>query len=177
MKRITGLALFLITLVITLGAGPCGYQKAGQAVSLPDHIQTVGVQIFRNDSVRYRVEQRFTTAVVEEVLRRSSRIKFATEAAKADALITGNIRSFGVRSVLLDNNGRTRVFEITINAAVTVRDQTKNKVIFDNQRLTFRGEYELSDDPSSFFNEEDPAVERLARDFARSVLSTVTEGF
>jgi hypothetical protein len=169
--------LLFCFLIFALGFGPCGYQRAGTGKALPDHIRTIGVQTFRNESLRYRVEQKFTAALVEELLHRSNRFKFTSDPAQADALISGNIRNFGFRHVLLDNNGRTRVFEVTITAGVLVRDQAKNKVLFDNQRIVFRGEYELSDDPNTFFNEEDPTVERLARDFAKSILSTVMEGF
>lgn len=174
MKR---MILCLLLFSVGFGFGPCGYERAGGGKALPDHIRTIAVQTFRNESLRYRVEQKFTAAMIDELLRRTSRFKLTSDPAEADATITGNIRNFSFRHVLLDNNGRTRVFEITINAGVTMRDQTKNKVIFENQRIVFRGEYELSDDPRSFFNEEDPAVDRIARDFARSVYSTVMEGF
>ena len=69
------------------------------------------------------------------------------------------------------------MFEITIYLAVTVRDQTKNKIIFDNQNYVFRGEYEIPGDPKTFFNEEGAASDRLAREFARGVISTILEGF
>jgi hypothetical protein len=42
--------------------------------------------------------------------------------------------------------------------------------------MSFEGEYQLSDDPQSFFNEENPAVDRVARDFAQSIISTIMEG-
>lgn len=167
--------LLLILLLAT--AGPCGYQTAGGGKALPSHIKTIAVQTFRNDSVRYKVDQRFTSAVTSEILRRTSRFKLVSDPAEADAVLSGNIRNFSFRSVLLDNNSRTRVFEITITASVVLRDQTENRVLFDNQRMVFRGEYELADDPRSFFNEDDPAVDRMARDFARSVVSTIMEGF
>ena len=171
------LMISFLLLSACLGFGPCGYERVGSRHSLPDHIHTISVQTFHNDSLRYRVEQKFTAAVIDELLHRTNKFKFVSDPTQADAMITGNIRNFGIRHVLLDDNGRTRVFEITITAGMVMRDQTTNKVLFDNQRLVFRGEYELSDDPSSFFNEEDPAVDRLARDFAKSVLSTVMEGF
>lgn len=170
-------ARLLLMLVLGVWAGPCGYQTAGGGKALPQHIQTIAVQTFRNDSVRYKVDQRFTSAVTSEILRRTSRFKLVSDPTEADAVLSGNIRNFSFRSVLLDNNSRTRVFEITITASVVLRDQTENRVLFDNQRLVFRGEYELADDPRSFFNEDDPAVDRIARDFARSVVSTIMEGF
>ena len=73
--------------------------------------------------------------------------------------------------------GRARLFEVIITAGVTVRDQTRNKILFDNQNYVFRGEYEITGDPKTYFNEEGPAIDRLARDFAKSVLTTILEGF
>ena len=78
---------------------------------------------------------------------------------------------------MLDDKGRARIFEVTITAAVTVRDQTENRVLYDNQNFVFRGEYEFASDPRSFFNEEDPAVQRIARNFAESLVSTLVNGF
>jgi hypothetical protein len=46
-------------------------------------------------------------------------------------------------------------------------------VLYDNQNFIFRGEYEFANDPRSFFNEEDPAVQRMARSFAESIVSTL----
>ena len=70
-----------------------------------------------------------------------------------------------------------RVFEVIITVALTVRDQTKNKIIYDNQNFIFRDQYDISIDPKQFFSEEGPAVDRVARDFAKSVLTTILEGF
>jgi hypothetical protein len=169
--------LILWLAIIGFGFGPCGYQRAGQGKALPDNIHTIAVQTFRNESVNYRVDQRFTQAVIDELLHRTSRFKLVSDAAHADALITGNIRNVALRHVLLDTNGRTRVFEVSITSAITIRDQTTNKILFDDPRLVFIGEYELSDDEGSFFNEQNPAVERIAKDFAKSVVSTMMEGF
>jgi len=48
--------------------------------------------------------------------------------------------------VLLDDRGRARIFEVTIVAAVTIRDQVENRVIYDNQNYVFRGEFEFTND-------------------------------
>ena len=95
----------------------------------------------------------------------------------ADAVVDGTIKSFAFYGVLLDSRGRARIFEVTITAAVTVRDQVTNRVLYDNQNYVFRGEFEFTSDPRSFFNEEDPAVQRMARSFAESIVSTLVNGF
>jgi len=145
---------------------------------LPKHIKTVAVPAFQFEArgARYRVASRFTDAVIREVIKRGKGLKVQGTRENADAAIEGNIREFSFSGVLLDREGRARVYEVTITSAVTVLDLKSNKVLYDNQNFVFRDSFEFSDDPRSFFKEEDPAVERMARAFAESVVSTITNG-
>ncbi|MBS1811384.1 MAG: LptE family protein [Acidobacteria bacterium] len=174
-KRISQLALFLL-LGLVCGFKEC-YKPVGKGEALPKHIQTLAIPPFQNPGLRYKVEQRFTSAMIDEVLRRQRALQVVSKAEGADAVMLGTIKQFNYRGVLLDDYGRARVFEVTIIAGITVRDQTTNKVIFDNQNYIFKTEYEVTGDPNNFFNEEGTAVNRLARDFAKSVLTTILEGF
>ncbi len=147
---------------------------------LPTRIKTVAVPAFQNQALRYKIEHRFTEAVINEIVRRGRGLRVQGDREGADAVIDGVIKSFTFTGVLLqpdDPNRRARIFEVTITAAVTVRDQVENRVIYDNQNYVFRGEFEFTSDPRSFFNEEDPAVQRMARSFAESVVSTLVNGF
>ncbi len=146
---------------------------------LPKRIRTIAVPAFQleNNALRYRVETRFTEAVINEIIRRGRGLRVQGEREGADAVVDGTIKDFNVFGVLLDEAGRARIYEIKITAAVTVRDQTTNRVLYDNQNYEFRGEYEFTSDPRSFFNEEDPAIDRIARAFAESLVSTLTNGF
>lgn len=147
---------------------------------LPTRIRTVAVPAFQNQALRYKIEHRFTEAVINEIVRRGRGLRVQGDREGADAVIDGVIRSFSFTGVLLqpdDPNRRARIFEVTITAAVTVRDQVENRVIYDNQNYVFRGEFEFTSDPRTFFNEEDPAVQRMARSFAESVVSTLVNGF
>lgn len=113
---------------------------------------------------------------MEEILKRSRRLAVVSEPQHADAVLQGNIKGFHVAGVLLDNSGRTRLFQVTITVSVTLRDQTSQQVIFNQPNYVFRGEYELAEDPASLFDEEDPAVDRIAKEFAQSLISTILEG-
>ena len=145
---------------------------------LPKNIKTVAVPAFQFEieGARYRVESRFTEAVTKEIIRRGRGLKVQGSRENADAVVEGTIRNFNFTGVLLDREGRARVYEVTIVAAVTVRDLKANKILYDNQNFIFRDSFEFSNDPRSFFNEEDPAVERMARAFAESVVSTIVNG-
>ena len=174
--RTSRILLLISILLLTCSFKEC-YKQAGKGEALPAHIKTIAIPPFQNPSLRYKVEQRFTSAMIDEVLRRQRALQVVSKAEGADAVVLGTIKLFAYRGVLLDDFGRARVFEITVVAGITIKDQTKNKVLYDNQNYVFKTEYEITGDPNTFFNEEGPAVERLARDFAKSVLTMVMEGF
>ena len=166
--------LFATALALMLDV--CGYKPAGKGKSLPADIKTIAIPVFQNSSLKYRVEQRFTQAVIDEVLKRARALRVTTRPEDADAVLSGDIRSFRASGSLLDDLGRTRVWDVRIVLSVTVRDQRSHKILYQNPRVAFDGEYELSDDPQSFFNEENPAVDRIAKDFAQTIISTILEG-
>ncbi len=174
-KIIRVLAIVILFLFVS-GFTEC--YKPVTNTGLPKTIKTVAVPPFGFEvrGLRYRVESRFTEAVVKEIIKRGRGLKVQGSREGADAAVEGTIRDFNFSGVLLDREGRARVFEVTIVAAVTVRDLTENKVLYDNQNFIFRDSYEFSEDPRSFFNEEDPAVERMSRAFAESVVSTIVNG-
>jgi hypothetical protein len=166
--------LFAISLSMIVNV--CGYKPAGKGKSLPADIKTIAVPVFQNSSLKYRVEGRFTSAVIEEILKRARGLHVVTNKENADAVIEGDIRGFRATGSILDDRGRTRVWNVRIVVNVVVRDLRTHKILFQNPRMSFEGEYELSDDPQSFFNEENPAVDRIAKDFAQTIISTIMEG-
>lgn len=175
MLRVLRIASLPVLLLIVSGFTEC-YKPVTKS-QLPSHIKTVAVPAFQNNALRFKIEHRFTEAVMNELIHRGHGLRVQSEREGADAVIDGVVKSFSFSGVLLDDKGRARVFEVTIIAAVTVRDQHDNRVLYDNQNLVFRGEFEFANDPRNFFNEEDPAVQRMARSFAESIVSTLITGF
>ena len=168
-----------LTVLMLLVSGYTECYKPVNKTQLPAHIKTVAVPAFQlgPEGLRFKIEQRFTQAVMTELIHRGHGLRVQSEREGADAVIEGIIKGFNFSGVLLDDKGRARIFEVTITAAVTVRDQHENRVLYDNQNFVFRGEYEFANDPRNFFNEEDPAVMRMARSFAESIVSTLVNGF
>lgn len=174
-KRILRAAALVALVVLASGFREC--YKPVRRSGLPSHIRTVAVPAFQNNALRFKIEHRFTDAVANEILRRGKGLRVQSETEGADVVVDGVIKNFAFYGVLLDTRGRARIFEVSVTAGVTVRDQVRNRVLYDNQDYVFRGEFEFTDDPRTFYNEEDPAVERLARSFAESLVSTLVNGF
>ena len=174
--KITKLCLLLSMIAISTGFTEC--YKPVTSSGLPKNIRTVAVPAFTFEAkgLRYKVESRFTEAVSREIIRRGNGLKVQGTRTGADAVVEGVMRDFTFAGVLLDKNGRARVYEVTIVGAVTIRDLKNNKILYDNQNFVFRDSFEFTEDPRSFFNEEDPAVERMARAFGESVVYAIING-
>lgn len=170
-----------LSLVITVFLLVSGFTECYKPVTssgLPKNIRTIAVPAFTFEAkgLRYKVESRFTEAVSREIIRRGNGLKVQGTRTGADAVVEGVMRDFTFAGVLLDREGRARVYEVTIVGAVTIRDLKSNKILYDNQNFVFRDSFEFTNDPRSFFNEEDPAVDRMARAFGESVVSAIVNG-
>jgi hypothetical protein len=174
--KLVNLSLLLVTLAFTAGFTEC-YKPVTNS-GLPKNIRRIAVPAFQTEArgLRYRVASKFTDAVGREIIRRGNGLRVQGSTEGADAVIEGTIRDFSFAGVLLDREGRARVYEVTIVSAVTIRDLKEDKILYDNQNFIFRDSFEFSEDPRSFFNEEDPAVERIARSFSESVVSAIVNG-
>jgi hypothetical protein len=66
---------------------------------------------------------------------------------------------------------------VTVKCEVSLTDSVSGKVLYHNENFLFRNEYEVSTDVKSFFEEQDPALDRLAQDFARRLVAAVIENY
>jgi hypothetical protein len=174
--KLVRLTALLGVFLVTAGFTEC-YKPVTNS-GLPKNIKKIAVPAFQTEArgLRYRVGSRFTEAVSREIIRRGNGLQVQGSIKGADAVVEGTIRDFSFSGVLLDREGRARVYEITIISAVTIRDLKEDKILYDNQNFIFRDSFEFSEDPRSFFNEEDPAVERIARAFSEAVVSAIING-
>ena len=173
--KVVRVAALAAVVLIASGFREC--YKPVKKSGLPGEIRTVAVPPFQNQALRYKIESRFTDAVSQELIRRGRGLRVQSRREGADVVVDGLIKEFYFGGVLLDDRGRARIFEVTVVGAVTLRDQASNRVLYDNQNYVYKGEFEFANDPRTFFNEEDPAVLRIARKFAEDLVSTLVNGF
>src|SRR5262249_491090 len=175
MRKILRVSALAAALLVVSGFSEC-YKPVTKS-ELPSHIKTVAVPPFQNNALRFKIEHRFTEAVMNELIRRGHGLRVQSEREGADGGVEGIVKSFSFGVGLLIDKGHGVSCEGEIGGAVNVRDEHENRVVYDNQNVIFRGEFEFANDPRNFFNEEDPAVLRIARSFAESIVSTLVNGF
>jgi hypothetical protein len=117
----------------------------------------------------------FTQAVIEEFSSRTPYRLIPGNDPDADATLDGTITSFQVTPLTYNSQtGQSSSFLITVRASVKLIDRN-GKVLYQNPGYLFRQQYETTQDLASFIQEDSPAVQRLARDFARAVTSDILE--
>ncbi len=166
----------LVSAAMLMVATGCGYHTSGKAVRLPATLHTIAVPTFANRTEGYRFEQILTEAVVREFNTRTN-YRVISQPNGADATLNGTVVYTGISPLTYDSTtGRISTSAVVITASVRLVD-ANGKVLFDQPNYTFREEYEVSREVSSFFQEESPAVDRVAEDFARQLVSNVLEAF
>jgi outer membrane lipopolysaccharide assembly protein LptE/RlpB len=171
------LALSLALLAAALGAAGCGYHVAGHASQLPSEWTDIAIPAFKNDTTTYRIEQRMTQAVIREFITRT-KYRVVQDPKAADGVLHGEVISIETDPVLFQaTTGEVTTMLVTIHTKVELVDNKTDKPVYKNDDMVFRDEYQISTDVKSFFQEEDPAVERMSRDLASHLVSNVLENF
>ena len=166
-----------ILIGIGLMIGGCGYHVAGQSANLPSGWQSIEIPAFKNDTTRYRIEQKFTAAVIHEFLTRT-KYHIVQDPQSADGVLTGEVTSIETDPVLFNaTTGEVTTMLVVVHMKVSLVDTKSEKPVYHNDDMVFRQEYQISTDVNTFFEQQDPALERMARDLASHVVSDVLEGF
>lgn len=173
MKRI---CWHIFALMAMLSNG-CGYHVAGRSNGLPKSIQVIAVPALENKTASYRIEQRLTAATVHEFLAKTP-YRVVADPANGDAVLRGKVLSLEAVPLLFDTKtGRATTMLITVKCEVTLEERESGRILYHSDNFLFRNEYELSTDVKSFLEEQDPALDRLAQDFAARLVAAVTENF
>ena len=170
-KRFLSVQLLLCFLILP----SCGYRVASQNRIAMD-VGSVAVVPLENATTTYEVEQFLTRSLIESLVKRTS-WKVVESPDRADAVLSGVVSSVRASPVTFGAASFGSTFLVTVTAAVELRDRRNNKVLFRNDRYIFREQYVINSDVESFFSEQSPALQRVAEDFASSVVTSILEGF
>ena len=101
----------------------CGYRLANKNFNAGQG-QTIAVPTFANKTTTYRIEQRLSEAVRQELIRRTRYSVTAGETG--DVLMTGEVLSVVAVPVIFDQQGRGSAYSILLDRKVA--EPTKNQV-------------------------------------------------
>ncbi len=133
--------------------------------------------IFATRVQAYHTEMAFTQAVIRELNTRTKYRILNSDSTDADATLHGTILTQTITPLTYDaTTGQTSSYLVAITARVvlTAHDGT---VLYRNDAITFREQYQSTQDLSGFIQEGSPAISRMSRDFAQALVSDMLESF
>jgi hypothetical protein len=159
---------FIVLLCLFLPG--CGYRLANKNLN-GGQGQTIAVPAFINKTTTYRIEQRITEAVRQELSRRT-RYRVVTDDT-GDVVMSGEVLAYLAVPVIFNQSGRGYAYSMLVDLKVRIAETKTGKVLFQNDRFTFREVFELSTSSAEFVPEDSSALERLSRRFASSLVGTL----
>ncbi len=172
MRRIPAYANRSLALCLMALLTACGYKVQSSVKKLPSGIQSLGIPTFSNSTSQYRIEQRITSAVLKEFSERTS-IPVNSKSAGVDAVLQGEIRLISQSPVTYAVDAYGSAFVVTVQVAVKLVRTSDSAVLWENPDFLFTERYILASKVTDYFSQEGPALDRLSRDFAASLASTV----
>ena len=172
----------LLAALVCSACSGCGYTLAGQGSFLPDYIETVAIPTFGNNTSIFDVEQLLTQEVRTAFISRGS-YRVQTEEPGADATLIGTITDVRIAPASFSADQQASRYVFTLQASIEFRDLTTDEVVWEDRQMVFSDEYEVASgigdiaSVSTFFGQQANTVERLAVDFATTVVSSILEAF
>lgn len=171
-------------LLATLCLSGCGYALVGRGVNVDASIKRIGVPLFKDWTGKPGLDQKITEAVTGELQKRH-RFEIVSDSTGVDAVIDGEIMSYIVRPAGYSNSGATATaataeatrYDITLTAKVRYRKVGDPEPLWENAAFSYSDQYDLGSDPGGLFDREDQSLERLAKTFARNLVSAILEAF
>jgi len=169
-------------LLAILANSGCGYALAGRGSFLPASIRTVAIPQIENRTNFIQVEQVVTDKIRNEFIGRG-KFDVTADRTGADAVLSGVITSIYLQPAALTTQQFTSRYLFTMTMSVQFTNARTNEVIWSNDALTFREEYDLgtnnatSFQGATFLDQERSSFERISTDLARTVVTAILEAF
>lgn len=172
-------AVRMLLLAAALWSASCGYHVRSSVGRLPGGMQSLGIPAFRNLTNEFKLEQTLASALLREFSART-RSRVDASSSGVDLVLMGEILSmdsvpvtFRTQSVGEQTFGST--FQVTVRIRVKLLRLSDSAALWENDNFIFRERYVLTTSVRDFFSEENPALDRLARNFAASLASAILD--
>lgn len=163
-----GLGLVLAALLV---AG-CGYSTRG---SLPDHIKTVAVPIFKNRTLEPGVESAITSGVVN-AFSSGGRVK-VVPLDEADAILQGEVVGYSLDGLSFDTNANVRAYRLRLVLNVEFRDVRRSAMLWRQEGLSETSDFQVAGQVSDTIARGQGAVQQAAAEIGRKVVNLAVDRF
>jgi hypothetical protein len=120
---------------------------------------------------------------VHEFLAKTS-YRVVSNPEDGDAVLRGKVLTLEAVPLLFNTTtGAATTMLVTVKCEVSFTETATQRVLYHTDNFVFRNEYEISADTTdttdlrNFFNQQGPALDRLAQDFAARLVAAIVENY
>ena len=157
-------------------ASSCGYHTGGHGDLIPKTVHTIAIPAFSNVTTRYKLTDQLPEAITREFISRT-RYRIVTDASAADAILEGAVLSYQSFPTIVDPTLGTTAVEVHVGLRLTLRERATGKVLYSRPNYEIRERYQVSTNPTAYFEESDSALARASQQTAQQVVSSILEAF
>lgn len=165
-------------LILVLPLAACGYHLVGTTSFLPEDIDDLYVESFKNQTKWVDMNQRLLEAMTLEWVRRG-RLRLVDSPAKADVVLSGVIQRLAVIPVSYDEQGRANEYQMSLQAHVQLKDirGDEPEVLWEDKAFSRRTSYLVDPNSVNYFDRQNLAMTELSQEFSSALVTAVLEGF
>ncbi len=160
-----------LVLAALLLAG-CGYSTRG---SLPDHIKTVAVPVFKNRTLEPGVESAITSGVVN-AFSNGGRVR-VVPVDQADAILEGEVVGYSLDGLAFDRNANVRAYRLRLVLNVEFRDVRRSALLWREEGLEETSDFQVEGQVSDTVARGQGAVLQAASEIGRKVVNLAVDRF
>jgi hypothetical protein len=171
-----------VAALAALVAASCGYALAGRGNALPDTIKIIGVPQFANQSTTPDIDRVLTESVRAE-FQSKGRYQVQPDAAGAHGVLTATVTNVALQPTGFTQERLPSSYAIVVTANVEFKNALDNNtVLWSNPSFRVTDEYQVTGsaaltDVTALFGQNANAQERLAKKFARDIVTSIFEAF
>jgi outer membrane lipopolysaccharide assembly protein LptE/RlpB len=167
-----------IALLLLIELSSCGYHLVGTTSFLPEDIETLYVENFKNQTKWVAMDQRLMEQMTLEWVRRG-RLRLVDSAGQADVVLSGVIQRLAVIPVSYDEQGRANEYQMSLQAMVQLKDVRGDEpeILWEDKAFSRRTSYGVDPRAVDYFDRQNLAMDVLSKEFSRALVTAVLEGF
>jgi len=152
----------------------CGYHLVGTGSSLPSHLKTISIPVFKNASSQPEIHRELTSAVIKAFIS-DGRLKVAKK-GDADLVMDATLIFYQKRNVSFGSQDLVSNIIVEVEIDLTITDQIKNK-IFMKEKFKTQWDYVSTSDVAATERARLKALDLGFQDLGRRLVSLLIDRF
>ena len=152
----------------------CGYHLVGTGSSLPPHLKTIFISVFKNTSSQPEIHRELTMAVLETFIN-DGRLEVAKK-DNADLIMDATLTYYKQRNVAFGSEDLVSNIIVEVEIDLIVTDQVKNK-IFMKEKFKTQWDYKSTTNIAATERARLEALDLGFEDLGRRLVSLLVDQF